>query len=100
LKELVKWNFENSELALTAGEKNLARLCIGWQADITSEYPNQDSLVAAIEVDHDEKRREELSAHIKAAAVKFTDLFGEYDVNVIMAPTDSPLFLFSGAGGK
>jgi len=80
LKELVKWNIDHADVALTA------------------EYPNQDSLVAATEVDHDEKRREEIASYTKAAGSKFLELFTEYDVDVIIAPTDSPLFLFSGAG--
>jgi len=67
-------------------------------AETLSEYPNQDSLVAAIEVDHTGKKREEIAAYTKAAGAKFLDLFTDYDVDVIIAPTDSPLFLFSGAG--
>ncbi|KAH8601513.1 amidase family protein [Bisporella sp. PMI_857] len=62
LKELVDWNFEHSELALTAGTRDDFR-------------------------------------HIKAIRANFIDLFSKYDVDVIIAPTDSPLFRFSGAGG-
>ncbi|TVY19404.1 putative amidase [Lachnellula arida] len=80
LKELVRWNFDHADVALTA------------------EYPNQDALVAAIEVDHTGKSRKEIAAYTKAAGAKFLDLFTEYDVDVIIAPTDSPLFLFSSAG--
>ena len=56
--------------------------------------------MAATEVDHDEKKREEIASYTKAAGAKFLELFTEYNVDVIIAPTDSPLFLFSGAGGK
>ncbi|KUJ17163.1 amidase signature enzyme [Mollisia scopiformis] len=75
LKELVKWNIDHADNIRT-----------------------KVLFVAATEVDHDEKKREEIASYTKAAGAKFLELFTEYDVDVIIAPTDSPLFLFSGAG--
>jgi hypothetical protein len=48
-------------------------------AEVLSEYPNQASLVAAIEVDHTGKTRQEIAAYTKAARAKLLDLFIEYD---------------------
>ncbi|THV52153.1 hypothetical protein BGAL_0087g00130 [Botrytis galanthina] len=81
LKELVDWNCEHSDKALT------------------QEYPNQDLLVLALNADHDKERRQILQTHIESAADKFLDLFIKYDVDVIMAPSDSGLYNFSAAGG-
>ncbi|KAJ8064893.1 hypothetical protein OCU04_007198 [Sclerotinia nivalis] len=81
LKELVDWNFKHADEALT------------------KEYPNQDLLVLALEADHEMKRRRILQTHVESVAKKFLDLFNEYDVDVIVAPSDSGLHNFSAAGG-
>jgi len=53
----------------------------------------------ALEADHELKRREKLQAHIESVGAKFSELFTKYDVDVIMAPSDSGLYSFSAAGG-
>jgi hypothetical protein len=53
----------------------------------------------ALEADHELKRREKLQAHIESVGAKFAELFTKYDVDVIMAPSDSGLYNFSAAGG-
>lgn len=71
-----------------------------FQAETLSECPNQDSLAAAIQTDHTEKKRDKIAAYRTAAGAKFLDLFPEYDVDATAALTDSLFFLFSIIGGK
>ncbi|KAI9644215.1 hypothetical protein NHQ30_007570 [Ciborinia camelliae] len=53
----------------------------------------------ALEADHDPERRLALETHIQGIAKKFLRLFDEYDVDVIIGPSDSGVHKFSAAGG-
>lgn len=64
------------------------------------DHPNQDRLVAAAEADRSPERLEKLAKHTQAVGDEFEALFSKLDIDVIIAPGDSSLQMYSAACGK
>ncbi|KAL8808982.1 MAG: hypothetical protein Q9200_003825, partial [Gallowayella weberi] len=80
LQELVEWNKEHAEEALT------------------DEYPNQILLEQGLNFGDSVEAREKLLAHSKAVAANFDEVLQKYDIDVVIAPGDCMLNTYSAAG--
>jgi hypothetical protein len=95
MKELVEWNNEHADEALTAG-KSIEL----WPRMLTNvEHPSQDLLVAAVETKYDEDRRRDIKAVVDASGAAFMDLFTRYNADVILCPADTTIPFLSAAAG-
>ncbi|KAL8958892.1 MAG: hypothetical protein Q9193_004134 [Seirophora villosa] len=82
LQELVEWNKEHAEEALT------------------DEYPNQTLLEQGLDFGDSVEAREKPLAHSKAVAANFDELLQKYHIDVMIAPGDCMLSTYSAAGGE
>ena len=98
LKELVDWNFSHWEEALKTGtSSNEPSDSAAYQK---TEYPNQNLLVSGLTFGDSNEKRRRILEHIRKIGQQFEDIFTRYDIDIIVAPSDSELCQFSAARGK
>lgn len=100
LRELVQWNKEHAKEALTDGHENLFQYLDCELTFCATEYPNQIMLEQGLAFPDSVEAREKPLAHSKAVAAHFNEMIEKYDIDIIIAPGDCMLSVYSAAGGK
>ena len=68
--------------------------------NIDTEYPNQELLGQGLGFGPSVEAREKPLAHSRAVAATFDLMMEEYDIGVIIAPSDCMLSTYAAAGGE
>ena len=100
LRELVQWNKDHAEEALTDGNSVWPRIFDFELTSFLTEYPNQILLEQGLDFPDSVEAREKPLAHSKAVAANFDEMIEKYDIDIIIAPGDCMFSTYSAAGGK
>jgi amidase len=100
LADLIQFNKDNGEQELPPG-KRLSFCDVMNNTDQASEYPSQSILEHDLEVNLSDSDYEKYTTHFRHAGREGIDkVFRDYDLNIIIGPSDSDITVLAAASGK